>query len=155
MTMPVPPALPAHAGTARAIRALRAASAHVEWTLARALEGQALTTAQFATLQALREAEPDSLACSELGHRLVGPAPDVTRLIDRLEAAGLVSRERDKYDRRLVFTRLTEAGRVLLEQAEPHVREAEEKALTGLDARERDRLAALLVGIRGNCPGTA
>ena len=157
MTMSVPSTLPpvTDAATARAIRALRAASAHLEWTLARALEAHGLTTAQFAALQALREAEPESLACSELGNRLVGPAPDVTRLVDRLIAAGLVSRERDKTDRRLVFTRLTDAGRSLLEQAEPNVRDAEEKALTGLDAAERESLAALLVGIRGNCPGTS
>lgn len=157
MTMRVPPPLPAaaDAASARAIRALRAASAHVEWTLARALEGHGLTAAQFATLHALREAEPTALACSELGHRLVGPAPDVTRLVDRLETAGLMSRERDRTDRRLVFTRLTDAGRALLEQAEPDVREAEEKALTGLGEAERESLAELLVGIRGNCPGTA
>ena len=154
MTMPVSPARSTTTDdrTARAIRALRAASAHLEWTLARALETHGLTTAQFAVLQALREAEPHSLACSELGHRLVGPASDVTRLVDRLESAGLVSRERDKTDRRLVFTRLTLAGGALLERAEPCVQGAEENALTGLDGEERESLAKLLVGIRGNCP---
>ncbi len=155
MTIPVASSVTTNdASTARAIRALRAASAHLEWTLARALETHGLTTAQFATLQALHEAEPDSLACSELGNRMVGPAPDVTRLLDRLETAGLVSRERDKADRRLVFTRLTDAGRALLAQAEPSVREAEEKALTGLDTDGRESLSALLVAIRGNCPGS-
>lgn len=139
--------------TAAAIKALRTASAHVEWTLARALEAHGLTTAQFAALQVLHEAEPDALASSEVGHRLAGPAPDVTRLLDRLETAGLVSRERDQTDRRLVFARITDAGRTLLGKALPAVQEAEEKALTGLEADDRARLSVLLAGIRRNCPG--
>jgi len=150
---PAPDAI-SDSDTARAIRALRAASAHVEWTLARALEAHGLTTAQYSALQALHEAEPDSLACSELGHRLVGPAPDVTRLADRLETAGLVSRQRDKTDRRLVFMRVTDAGRELLLKAAPDVQRAEAQALTGLELADRERLALLLAGIRRNCPGS-
>ena len=139
--------------TSKAVRALRAAAAHVERTLARALEPHGLTTAQFFTLQVLHDAHAESLGCSELGQRLAGPAPDVTRLLDRLETAGLVSRDRSETDRRIVHTRITPAGVELVERAVSSVRDAEEKALAGLDPVDRAALATLLAGIQRNCPG--
>jgi DNA-binding MarR family transcriptional regulator len=139
--------------TSKAIRALRAAAAHVERTMARALEPHGVTTAQFAALQVLDEARAESLGCSELGQRLAGPAPDVTRLLDRLDAAGLVSRDRSESDRRIVHTRITPAGQQLVQTALPSVHEAEERALAGLDPANRAELTALLAGIQKNCPG--
>jgi DNA-binding MarR family transcriptional regulator len=139
--------------TSRAIRALRTAAAHVERTIARALEPHGVTTAQFAALQVLDEARAESLGCSELGQRLAGPAPDVTRLLDRLDAAGLVSRDRSESDRRIVHTKITPAGQQLVKNALPSVRDAEERALAGLDPAARAELTALLAGIQKNCPG--
>ncbi|MES2522897.1 MAG: MarR family transcriptional regulator [Gemmatimonadota bacterium] len=134
------------------MRALRATAAHLERTLARALEPHGLTTAQFAALQVLHDAKEQSLGCSEVGKRLAGPAPDVTRLLDRLEAAGLVARDRSQEDRRLVHTRITAAGEKLLLQAAPSYQEAEVRALGELDVTEQAHLAELLSGIQRSCP---
>ena len=75
--------------------------------LGRELKGQDLTPAQYNTLRILRGAEPDALTCGgltcgEIGDRLVSPGPDVTRLLDRLEQRGLITRLRDPEDRRVV-----------------------------------------------------
>ena len=139
--------------TAAAVRALRGAASHVERTIARALEPFGLTTSQFSTLQVLLAAETESLGCSEIAQRLGGPGPDVTRLIDRLEAAGLVSRDRSQTDRRLVHARITPAGRKAVQDAAPAVHEAEEQAMSSLAAGDRSTLAALLASVQKNCPG--
>ncbi|MEO7520175.1 MAG: MarR family transcriptional regulator [Gemmatimonas sp.] len=139
--------------TAAAVRALRGAASHVERTIARALEPFGLTTAQFSTLQVLLAAETESLGCSEIAQRLGGPGPDVTRLIDRLEAAGLVSRDRSQIDRRLVHARITVAGRKAVDDAAPSVNQAEEQAMSSLAATERLALARLLASVQKSCPG--
>src|SRR4051812_38240258 len=68
--------------------------------LGRELKGHDLSPAQYNTLRILRGAQPDALTCGEIGERLVSPGPDVTRLLDRLEQGGLVTRLRDAEDRR-------------------------------------------------------
>jgi DNA-binding MarR family transcriptional regulator len=135
------------------VRALRAAAAHVELLLARALEPHNLTSTQYFLLQVMDEVKDDSLRCSELGKRLVGPAPDVTRLLDRLESVGFVSRERDKYDRRVVHSKLTTAGLEVLYNARPDVRLAEQQALADLCPASRAQLASLLGDVQRRCPG--
>jgi DNA-binding MarR family transcriptional regulator len=83
-------------------------------SLGRELKGHDLTPAQYNTLRILRGAGPDALTCGEIGERLVSPGPDVTRLLDRLEQRGLVTRLRDAEDRRIVRARITEKGLDLL-----------------------------------------
>jgi DNA-binding MarR family transcriptional regulator len=78
------------------------------------LEPHRLTPAQYNALRILRGASPAALTCGEIGDRLVSPGPDVTRLLDRLEARGLVERLRDETDRRVVRARITGQGRELL-----------------------------------------
>lgn len=126
------------------IHALLSAAAHVERALARVLEPLGLTAAQYSVLQVMHEVDGQVLGCSEIGKRLAAAAPDVTRLLDRLETVGLVARERDKKDRRVVHTRITGAGVTLLSLAVPLVREAEDQVLADLASRDRLHLAALL-----------
>jgi DNA-binding MarR family transcriptional regulator len=88
-------------------------------SLGRSLKGHDLTPAQYNTLRILRGAEPDALTCGgltcgDIGERLVSPGPDVTRLLDRLEQRGLVTRLRDGEDRRVVRARITTTGLDLL-----------------------------------------
>jgi DNA-binding MarR family transcriptional regulator len=83
-------------------------------SLGRELKGHDLTPAQYNTLRILRGAGPDALTCGEIGERLVSPGPDVTRLLDRLEQRGLITRLRDAEDRRVVRARITEKGLDLL-----------------------------------------
>jgi DNA-binding MarR family transcriptional regulator len=78
------------------------------------LRARGLTAAQYNVLRILRGAGAQGLSCSELGSRLVTFDPDVTRLLDKLEARGLVQRQRDLADRRVVVTSLTPAGAALV-----------------------------------------
>ena len=139
--------------TSEAIHALRAAAAHVEHSLTRTLDPFGLSMAQFAVLQVMGEAAEEKLGCGEIGRRLAARAPDVTRLLDRLESVGLVARKRDQEDRRVVHTHITAVGLELLKKAVPMVRAAEEQALADLAVADRQHLAALLKGVQRNCPG--
>ena len=101
-----------------------------------------LTTSAYNVLRILR-GSPEGLPRGEIGQRMVNPAPDVTRLIDRLIRRGLVRRQRAKRDRRLSLTRITPKGLVLVEQAEA-ANDAQHRALDGrLSASEWRQLSAL------------
>lgn len=84
--------------------------------LERLLAPHGLSMTQYNVLRILRGAGPDGLCRNEIGERLISRMPDVSRLLDRMEAAGLVSRVRDKADRRLVNTTLTREGRALVDE---------------------------------------
>src|SRR4029077_3836488 len=111
-------------------------------SLGRALKGHDLTPAQYNTLRILRGAEPDALTCGEIGDRLVSPGPDVTRLLDRLEQRGLVTRLRDGEDRRVVRARITTTGLDLLAALDEPVGRMLGELLGNLG---QDRLRTLVV----------
>ncbi len=139
--------------TSSAVFALRAAAAHVERSLSRALDPFGITAAQFELLVVIDRHTGAGAGCSELGRQLAVPGPDVTRMLDRLDTAGLVVRSRDAKDRRIVHATLTDKGKALLKSAAPSVAEAESSVFEGLDHEERHRLTVLLRSIRRNCPG--
>jgi len=72
-----------------------------------------LTPTQYNMLRILRGAGPKGLTCGQATERMISPDPDVTRLLDRLEARGLILRERSREDRRVVITRITAEGLAL------------------------------------------
>jgi DNA-binding MarR family transcriptional regulator len=76
-------------------------------------------------LRILRGAYPNGHSRCEVIERMVDRAPDVTRLIDRLERQGLVARERSSNDRRLSITRITGKGLELLERMRPSIDDVE------------------------------
>src|SRR5438046_10704625 len=73
-----------------------------------------LTGAQYNVLRILRGAEPEGLACKGIGDRMISHDPDMTRLLDRMEKRGLITRERQTDDRRVVKTRITPQALSLL-----------------------------------------
>jgi DNA-binding MarR family transcriptional regulator len=77
------------------------------------LKANDLTAAQYNTLRILR-GEPEGLACSSIADRMISHDPDMTRLLDRMEKRSLITRERQKDDRRVVKTRITSQGLELL-----------------------------------------
>ncbi len=90
------------------------------------------------------------LRVGELGDRLVVEPHNVTRLIDRLEAEGLLKRQRVPEDRRGVFAVLTEKGAALRRQMWPHYRSAILEVFgAALSAREADALTGTLKKIIG------
>ena len=74
--------------------------------------------------------------------------PDLTRLLDRLEGRGLVSRCREAKDRRMVATRITEAGLELLRQIDEPVMELHRKQLGHLGKTKLNELLELLEAVR-------
>jgi MarR family transcriptional regulator, organic hydroperoxide resistance regulator len=82
-----------------------------------------ISMTQYNVLRILRGAEPTGRTCGEIGERMIAREPDVTRLLERMEKAGLIRRTRDGQDRRVVVTRITAAGLKLLDKMEPEVRE--------------------------------
>ena len=81
-----------------------------------------ISETQYNVLRILRGAGPDGHPCSEVGARLLTRDPDVTRLLDRLEKRGLVTRARDASDRRVVTIRITPDGLALLDQLDAPMR---------------------------------
>jgi len=87
------------------------------------LKAHSLTGAQYNVLRILRGAEPEGLACSNISDRMISHDPDMTRLLDRMEKRALITRQRQKDDRRVVKTRITPAGLDLLKGLDQPVRE--------------------------------
>ena len=112
-----------------AVSVMRTA-AILEHELNDVLKPSGLTVTQYNVLRILRGAGEKGLCGREVGERLVSPVPDVSRLLERMEDVGLLSRERDEKDRRHVTARLTESGRRLLESVTPAL-EAVERARFG------------------------
>src|SRR6516165_8321070 len=69
-----------------------------------------LTTSQYNVLRILRGSHPRALPAGEIGERTVARDPDITRLVDRLDARGLVTRTRSEQDRRVVEVEITGDG---------------------------------------------
>lgn len=82
-----------------------------------------LTGTQYNVLRILRGAEPGGLACRGIGDRMITHDPDITRLLDRMEKRGLITRERQKDDRRVVKTRITAHGLALLKPLDQPMRD--------------------------------
>lgn len=107
-----------------------------------------VTLQQYNVLRILRGAGPEGLPTLEIAERMVEQAPGVTRLLDRLEAKRLVTRERCPTDRRQVTCRIHPRGLSLLERLDPLVDESDD-LLEGLfTPRELDQLILLLDRIR-------
>lgn len=112
--------------------------------LGKEMRGHDLTPAQYNTLRILRGSGPEGLTCGEIGERLVSPGPDVTRLLDRLEARGLILRLRDTQDRRVVRARITDEGWALLGALDEPVDRALQDLLGHLGEEKLRTLTELL-----------
>jgi len=117
-----------------------------------ALKPSGLTPQQFNILRILRGAGPDPLSASQICERMVTHDPDLTRLLDRLEAAGMIRKERHADDRRVVNVHVTEAGHETVERASVAVSARIKEALRGIGATRLSELADLLELVRGNTP---
>ena len=105
---------------------------------------EGLTGPQYNVLRILRGAQPDGFARCEIAQRLVERAPDVTRLIDRLERQGLVARDRSSADRRRSVTRITDKGLQLIDRMEPAMNALDRWLEERLSLRDRNELSRIL-----------
>ena len=109
-----------------------------------------VTEAQYNVLRILRGRHPDCYACSEIGERLLDRTPDVTRLLVRLEARGLVERRRAEHDRRVVEVEITPQGLDVLAELDEPVRATLDRLTQHLSDSEKRTLSHLLETVRAD-----
>jgi DNA-binding MarR family transcriptional regulator len=107
-----------------------------------------LTAQQYNALRLLRGEHPDSLPTLAIAEWLVSRAPDITRLLDKLEQRGLVARQRLADNRRVVKVGITENGLRLLAELDGPVRECHERQLGHLTDEQLNNLIELLRMVR-------
>jgi len=127
-------------------------AAVIERSFTAIMEGAGLTGAQYNVLRILRGAGPAGLPTLAIRDRLVDLSPGITRLVDRLETAGLVQRDRDTDDRRQVTCRITAEGLALLQRLDAPVDAAERAVVATLSAAEQRTLVRLLDLVRSGLP---
>lgn len=109
-----------------------------------------ITLPQYNVLRILQGAEPNGLCRNDVRDRMLTRMPDMTRLLDRMESAGLVSRCRDEEDRRLVTTRITPKGLELVHALDDAVAAEHKKRLGHMSQQQLETLIELLGIARQN-----
>jgi len=103
-----------------------------------------VTSTQYNVLRILRGAEPRGLPCAAIGERMITAEPDITRLLARLKGMKLIRQHRDRQDRRVVWTQISEAGLALLKEMDPVIEQAPRELLGHLSRAELADLVRLL-----------
>ena len=111
------------------------------------LKAEDLSNTQYNVLRILR-GSPAGLPCGEIASRMITRDPDVTRLLDRMEKRGLISRTRETHDRRLVTARITPEGLKLVDRMDEPVQEIHHKHLGHLGKHRLKALSELLTAAR-------
>ena len=107
-----------------------------------------LTGTQYNALRILRGAGPEGLPCREIGERMITRDPDITRLLNRLEDRGFVERTRAKHDRRVIYGRITAAGRNLLREMDSPIEKHSRDMLRHVGQDRLKQLIELLELVR-------
>jgi len=131
-----------------ALLSIARTAAVLEHAGAEALKPFKLTITQYNVLRILRGAGDPGLCRNEVGQRLVTKVPDVTRLLDRMEAAGLIVRQRGGEDRRFVATRITEKGLKLLDKIDRELPAMHGRLLGHVAQKRLRELVILLEEVR-------
>ena len=120
------------------MRASRSVLARIEPGLA----ARGLTPTQLGVLEALLH--KGAMTHGDLGRKVLTSAGNITDVVDKLQARGLVARARDAADRRAVRVDLTDSGRALIEELFPCHAADIARAMAGLSGAELRALGALL-----------
>lgn len=117
------------------------------------LKANGLSGSQYNVLRILRGAEPEGLPCSAIGEAMLTHDPDMTRLLDRMEKRGLITRQRQTSDRRVVRTRITARGLAQLKRLDKPISEIHKRQFRNVALPRLKVLKELLeqVGNRGAC----
>jgi DNA-binding MarR family transcriptional regulator len=103
-----------------------------------------VTSTQYNVLRILRGAHPRGLTCAAIGSRMITAEPDITRLLSRLKGLKLIRQQRDRHDRRVVWTQISEAGLELLRSMDPVIERAPIELLGHMSKAELAELIRLL-----------
>jgi DNA-binding MarR family transcriptional regulator len=131
-----------------ALLSIARTAAVIEHAAAEAFRPFELTITQYNVLRILRGAGAEGLCRNEVGERLVTKVPDVTRLLDRMETAGLILRQRGGQDRRYVATRITEKGLKLLEKIDRELPAMHGRQLGHVSQKRLKELVSILEEVR-------
>ncbi|HYV35743.1 MAG TPA: MarR family transcriptional regulator, partial [Gemmataceae bacterium] len=104
---------------------------------------------QYNALRLLRGQHPGTMPTLTLADRLVSRAPDITRMLDKLEERGLIERQRLAENRRVVRVGISDAGQALLDEIAGPLRECHQRQLGHLSRVQLKELSALLRVARG------
>ena len=107
-----------------------------------------LSFSTYNVLRIVAGAGKDGRPSQSIADDMVVRVPDVTRLVDRLEKQGLVERRRCDRDRRVIYVRVTDAGRDLLNQLREDVDRLHVRQLEHMDETELRQLTRLLARVR-------
>jgi len=122
--------------------------------LQRKIRTWGITSTQYNVLRILRGSQPRGLTCSAIGDRMITAEPDITRLLARLRALKLIRQQRDKRDRRVVWTQISPAGLALLAETDPVVQDFPRELLGHLGSDQLATFIHLLELARHNCGET-
>lgn len=111
-----------------------------------------ITLTQYNALRILKGAHPSGYPRRELRSRMLEHAPDVTRLIDRLEVSGLVKRVRSETDRRYSVAVITKKGISVVDRVTPGIRRVQSRILGRLPTAELTELSRLCEELYGDHP---
>jgi len=112
------------------------------------LKPYGITATQYNVLRILRGAGEGGLCRNALRDRMLTRMPDMTRLLDRMEEAGLVTRSREREDRRMVLTQIAPRGQELLSELDRPMSELHRDQLARLTDEQLRTLIDLLTAIR-------
>ena len=117
-------------------------------TLQRAIQHQTrawgVTSTQYNVLRILRGAQPEGLTCAAIGSRMITAEPDITRLLNRLKGLKLIRQNRDRHDRRVVWTQISAAGLELLQAMDPEIQRGPIELLGHMTPSQLSELISLL-----------
>jgi len=108
------------------------------------MSGYGISGKQYNVLRSLRRGGDGGLSISQISEQMTDPRADVTRLLDRLVRDGLVDRQPDKADRRVVRAYLTQAGSQLLEAIDEPLLATHHEQFARLSRPEIEQLTMLL-----------
>lgn len=103
-----------------------------------------ITLPQYNVLRILRGVHPNGHPRGEITSRMIQKAPDVTRLIDRLEKQGLVARGKSPEDGRLSMSFITSKGLTLLSELDPILRRFDRQLRAALPDNDASKIATII-----------
>lgn len=139
---------PFHSVKAEVAVSILRTAALLERHFAQVVAQTGVTVQQYNVLRILRGAGEEGLPTLVIRDRMIHAAPGITRLLDKLEKAGLARRERTSPDRRQVLCYITPRGLELLDKLDAEMRLADEVAVGDLDDDEQRQLIKLLESVR-------
>ena len=123
---------------------LQRVAGHLLREVEEVLKPSHLSPSQYNVLRILRGGDPEGIPCRTIAERMITRDPDMTRLLDRLEGRGLVTRTRLSSDRRVVRTRISDAGLVLLEGLDRPINDLHIRQLSHVGQDNLEKLSELL-----------